>query len=108
MRERAGLEARATPDAILALALFHHLVISRSIPIDEAVDWLVGLAPAGIIEFIPKDDRMVKVMLANRQDIFTDYGEPAFISALKNRAEIVAERRLEDSQRLLVRFARRV
>ena len=55
-QERESLQARATGDALLALALVHHLVIARNIPLQEVINWLVGLAPHGVIEFVPKQD----------------------------------------------------
>jgi len=60
-------------DAILALAFVHHLVIGCNIPLAEVVKWLVGLAPRGVIEFVPKSDPMVQQLFAFREDIFSDY-----------------------------------
>jgi len=51
--ERGGLARRAKPDALLALALVHHLAIGRNIPLDQVIEWIIGLAPVGIIEFVP-------------------------------------------------------
>jgi ribosomal protein L11 methylase PrmA len=88
-REHRGLTDRASADAVLALALVHHLAIGRNIPLDEVVDWLVGLAPNGIIEFVPKSDPMVQRLLRLREDIFDEYAEDAFSQRLRARAEIV-------------------
>ena len=54
--ERKGFSSREAPDAIIALALIHHLAIGRNIPLDQVVEWCVGLAPAGVIEFVPRND----------------------------------------------------
>ena len=41
-RERKGLAARAPADAILALALVHHLAIGRNVPLGEVVEWIMA------------------------------------------------------------------
>ena len=54
--ERAGFAQRARADALLALAFEHHLAIGRNVPLAQLLPWLTGLAPAGVIEFVPKSD----------------------------------------------------
>lgn len=90
-QERPGLLQRTGADAILALALIHHLAIGRNLPLEQVVDWLVSLAPSGVIEFVPKEDSMVQEMLSMREDIFPDYTEAAFTAYLGNRATIRSE-----------------
>lgn len=105
--ERKSFGQRAGADAIVALAFIHHLAIARNIPLDMAVDWLVSLAPTGVIEFPSKDDQMVQQLLSSREDIFPDYTTDAFLAHLGARARIVEQQHLEGSGRLLVRFDRR-
>ena len=54
--ERKAIANRGKPDALLALAFIHHLAIGRNVPLANVVDWLIGLAPRGVIEFVPKGD----------------------------------------------------
>jgi ribosomal protein L11 methylase PrmA len=105
-RERAGLTARCSADAVLALALIHHLAISRNVPLREAVDWIVSLAPTGVIEFVPKSDPRVKQLLSLRYDIFADYDEAAFLAALGAQARIIRTVPVGDGGRLLAWFDR--
>jgi ribosomal protein L11 methylase PrmA len=105
-RERPGLARRANADAVLALAMVHHLAISRNVPLQEVVDWLVGLAPAGLIEFVPPEDPMVQRLLSLRENVFTDYREADFAAALQARARIVSATTVSASQRKLFRFER--
>jgi ribosomal protein L11 methylase PrmA len=106
-RERHGLTDRASADAILGLALVHHLAIGRNIPLEQVVDWLVGLAPNGIIEFVPKSDPMVQRLLRLREDIFDDYAEEVFSKHLRARAQIVRVVDVSATGRRLFWFARR-
>jgi ribosomal protein L11 methylase PrmA len=104
--ERRGLQRRANPDLILALALIHHLVIGRNIPLADAIDWIVSLAPRGVIEFIPKTDPMVRRMLAQRTDIFADYTLVGFRAAVSRNATIERELHLEEDGRVLIAYSR--
>jgi ribosomal protein L11 methylase PrmA len=105
-QERAGLGRRAKAEALIALALVHHIAIGRNIPLDDAIGWLIGLAPRGIIEFVPKSDPMVQRLLALRVDIFPDYAEAAFLAAIEKRARLVATRSVSAGGRLLAWYDR--
>ena len=104
--ERKSFNQRAEADSMVALAFIHHLAIARNIPLDMAVDWLVSLAPTGIIEFPDKGDAMVRKLLSTREDIFPDYSEEAFVAHVGARARIVEKVRIEGSNRLLLRYDR--
>ena len=104
--ERMGFTSRQAPDGIIALALVHHLAIAKNIPLEDVVDWLVGLSRSGVIEFVPKDDPMVQALLRMREDIFDDYHEDRFVQVLQNRARIVQSQVVSSSGRRLHWFER--
>ncbi len=106
-QERKGLESRRNADAVLMLALIHHIAIANNVPLDEVVEWVTSLAAGGVIEFVPKEDPMAAALLALRKDIFPDYTPDCFLAALERRAVITASRVLTGSGRLLVAFKRR-
>ncbi|MEE8295650.1 MAG: class I SAM-dependent methyltransferase [Sphingomonadales bacterium] len=87
--EREGMAGRGPAGGLLALALVHHLAIAGNIPLSQVIDWLVRMAPTGVIEFVPKNDDMVKSLLALREDIFSDYTADDFEKYLGARAKIV-------------------
>ena len=105
--ERMGLSSRIEADAVVALALVHHLAIGRNIPLASVLDWLLSLAPAGVVEFVPKSDPMVKRMLQFREDVFAEYGKAQFEAALRSRAEIVRTLELASEGRILYQYRRR-
>ena len=105
-KERKGFGERVKGDAVLALAFIHHLAIARNIPLPMVLDWILSIAPAGVLEFPPKSDPMVQRLLANREDIFPDYEEQHFLHLLEQRARIVDREHLSDGGRLLVSFDR--
>ena len=76
LQERMSLETRLPKiDGLICLALIHHIVIGKNIPLDYFVEWLTRLSPKGLIEFVPKEDPMVIGLLSNREDVFADYHE---------------------------------
>lgn len=105
--ERKSLEARANADGLLAYAVVHHLSIGRNIPLADAVSWLIGLAPQGVVEFVEKEDPMVQHMLRLRDDIFGGYHRDGFMSAIRERADIVETCEVIENRRVLVRYRRR-
>jgi ribosomal protein L11 methylase PrmA len=105
--ERMGLVQRVHCDGVLALAVVHHLAIGRNIPLDEVVDWLVKMAPQGIIEFVQKTDPMVQALLRLREDIFRNYNEENFVHVLEARADIVRSATISNANRKLYWFKRR-
>lgn len=77
-KERESFLERGSWDVILALALVHHLAISRNLPLRNIAALFSRLAPALIIEFISKDDSQIQKLLKNREDVFLDYNRESF------------------------------
>lgn len=101
-RERYGLQERGPADALLALALIHHLAIAQNIPLANIAEWLCESAPCGLIEFVPKTDAMVQELLRLREDVFADYTLENFLNALQNLTKIHRVTQLKDTGRYLV------
>jgi SAM-dependent methyltransferase len=104
--ERRSLVDRADADTVLALALVHHLAISRNVPFALIRDFLARLAPNLIIEFVPKHDAMVQRLLATREDVFPDYTLEAFRAAFSEHFELLDETPVEGTERTLLRMRR--
>ncbi len=105
--ERRSFIDRANADVVLALALVHHLAIGRNIPLDRLAEFFAGLAPALIVEFVPKIDPMVTAMLATREDVFPDYTLEGFRSAFGRRFALDSMSAIDGSDRVLLRMSRR-
>jgi ribosomal protein L11 methylase PrmA len=106
-RERNGLVERANADVVLALALIHHLAIGRNVPLPMVLELFADMAADAIVEWVPRDDPMVKRMLASREDVFDDYTEDGFRRAAEARFEVVAREPIEGSGRVLYSLRRR-
>lgn len=72
-RERPEFYQRVKPDLVLALALIHHLVIGRNISLAVLASWFSEITQKLIIEFVPREDEKVELMLASRKDVYADY-----------------------------------
>ena len=104
--ERKGFIERAKGDAVIGLALIHHLAIARNLPLADVIGWLVDMAPQGIIEFVPKKDAMVQRLLQMREDLFADYDRATFEKYLGSRARILKSETVSASGRVLYWFDR--
>ena len=65
------------------------------------------LAPCAVVEFVPKEDPMVRRLLATRRDVFPDYSLDGFRAAAAERFDIVSETAIADSPRVLFLLRRR-
>jgi SAM-dependent methyltransferase len=99
--ERKILKDRGKPNLILCLALIHHVVLSANIPLRRFIQWLASLGGAVIIEYVSKDDPMVKVLLQNKEDNFSDYNQDHFENSLKNFFDIKTSQSLESGTRII-------
>ena len=100
-REREALFERAPADALLALALIHHLAIANNVPLPRLAEFFRSLGRWLVIEFVPKQDSQVQILLASRQDIFPDYHEAGFEAAFGAVFTIHEKRPLPDTGRVL-------
>jgi len=104
--ERAGMGERANADAVMALAIIHHLVFSANVPLPKALAWITSLAPRGLIEFVPPDDVQVQSMLARRSAAHP-YDRDLFVTTLGEIATIERTKTLGASGRELFWYDRR-
>lgn len=103
--ERAAFADRARADAVLALAVVHHLAIGRNVPLADVLDQLVGLGVPGgtlVVEFVHPEDPMARRLLANKPDgLFPDYRRETFERLLAARGRVVHRLELPSGTRTL-------
>jgi hypothetical protein len=80
--ERMALVDRGAPELALCLALIHHLVISRHIPLADLIAWLAGLGGDLVLEFVTPEDPMVERLLRHHDGRSLDYSTEAVEAAL--------------------------
>jgi len=100
-RERQSLEQRGPADALLALALVHHLAIGHNLPLERIAETFARLGRRLIIEFVPKEDSQVQRMLRSRPDIFPQYTREGFEAAFRTWFRIEDAQPVAGSERRL-------
>ncbi|MBM3152680.1 MAG: SAM-dependent methyltransferase [Chloroflexi bacterium] len=100
-RERDSLGQRGPADLILALALLHHIVIGNNVPLVQAAEFLSKTGHWLIVEFIPKVDSQVQIMIQSRKDIFSNYDQQGFEEAFGLCFDIVEQAQIPHSSRML-------
>jgi len=105
--ERMSLLQRGPADAVLALALTHHLAISNNLPFLHIASGFAKIGKHLIVEFIEKEDSQVQLLLANREDIFDEYTKEHFEKAFLEHFTINRSVSIKGSKRTLYLMERR-
>lgn len=106
-KERKSFVERGPFDLVTALALVHHLAISNNLPLAKISDFFKQVSKVLIIEFVPKDDAMVKRMFFSRKDIFRDYTRECFEKEFVKNFIIEETVAVNDSKRTLYLMRRK-
>jgi len=106
--ERMSLAERGPADAVLALALIHHLAISNNTPFVKVADFFASICDSLIVEFVPKSDSQVQRLLATREDIFVDYTQQAFEREFARWFVLERSQPITGSERILYLMRRMV
>ena len=100
-KERKKLADRHMPDCVMALAFVHHMAISNNIPLDMLAEWFSIFGRFLIIEFVPKTDSQVQILLSTRKDIFPDYNIECFERAFSTYYEMRRKCIIPGTERVL-------
>lgn len=106
-RERDSFLQRGPVDAVLALALVHHLAISNNVPLERVAEFFAGCGEWLIVEFVPKSDSQVQKLLRSRVDIFSEYTRTGFESVFGQWYTIQSSSAVRDSERWLYLMKRK-
>jgi len=106
-RERQSLLDRGPADAVLVLALVHHLAIGNNTPWSAMIDLFARVGRHVLVEFVPKGDSQVKRLLAGRIDVFDQYSPEAFEHAASSIFTIVRRDPIPGSERTLYHLEHR-
>ena len=101
IEERKSLINRGPVDMIMALALIQHLAISNNTPLNKVAEFFSRLGEYLIIEFVPKSDSKVKILLSTREDIFDNYNEQGFEDSFSTYYNILNKEKIAGSERYL-------
>lgn len=100
-KERDQFSHRIKVDLVMALALIHHLVVGKKISFGQVAEFFKNLGPYLLIEFVPKEDEKLQLMLSQKQDMYTAYTQQAFTEAFEKYFTVVKQEKIEGSERTL-------
>jgi ribosomal protein L11 methylase PrmA len=106
-QERMSWLGRGPADATIALALVHHLAISNNLPLARIAEFFQRVSHALLVEFVPKDDKQVELLLSRRTDTFPDYTRQNFEEAFSRHFVIVRVDPIRNTERVLYWMQRR-
>jgi hypothetical protein len=106
-KERAAFHDRIKVELVIALALIHHLVIGKNISLEMIAEYLSGVAPQLLIEFVPREDPKVQQMLASRHDVFESYTMDNFEFYFGNYFDIKKKEKIAGTSRSLYLMQRK-
>ncbi len=106
-KERKAWNHRGGPDLLIAFAVLHHMAIHANVPVKLMIEWLYDLkVPHLMIEFVPREDVMVRQLLKNRKDVYEDYTVDRFEEEVIARFKIVERIPIPSSPRFIFHLNR--
>jgi len=100
--------ARGAFDAVLMLAIIHHLLVSERIPLEEVFDQAADLTTdILVIEFIGPGDSMFRRIARGRDHLHAGLTPEVFEDACSRRFEIIRSQHLEQTSRWLYLLKKR-
>jgi len=105
--ERSTVVDRGHADAILALALLHHLVIACNIRFAMIAALFARTSLWSIIEFVPPEDSQVQRMMSTHQDAAAEYNRTVFIREFRKYFDVIEEIPINESCRSILLMKRK-
>jgi hypothetical protein len=99
--ERKTWTDRGKPELILALALLHHVSVTGNVPVRQFIDWLASLGSHVVIEFMTREDPMVKKLLAAKRVEHEDYERGFFERCVGEAFDVERTQELPSGTRIL-------
>ena len=89
-------------DAVLMLAVIHHMLVSERIPLPEIIDLAAELTTdLCVIEFIAPNDSMFRRIARGRDDLFNTLTTESFEETCRRHFKIIRVQRLKEANRWL-------
>lgn len=99
--EHAALTERMQSDLVLALALIHHLCIGKNISFALVALLFKRLGTYLLIEFVPKEDKKVREVLAYKKDVYDWYTQQNFEASFQRFFKTIRVQEINPSGRTL-------
>lgn len=89
-------------DAVMLLAVLHHLLVTERIPLEQVADLCDKLTTRHlIVEYVSPDDEMFKTLTRGRESLQPDFTQQGFEQAFQSRFQIINKRQVKTNLRWL-------
>jgi hypothetical protein len=89
-RERKSFMERVKGEAVFALALIHHLLVTSRIPLEAICELFYDLTTRyAVVEFVEREDKMFQSLLALREDIYGKITRDLFLAAFTKKFDLI-------------------
>jgi len=106
--ERPSFLQRSGTDVVIALALVHHLVLSKNIPLaDVALQFSELVKKWLLIEFVPLEDEKAQLLISNKSSFHKPYDLSAFKECFFKYFDVEREVIVSDTERILFRMIKK-
>lgn len=100
-RDRSSFLNRTKVDLAMALALIHHLSIGKNLSFDQCAELFSSVTGKLIIEFVPKEDEKVQLLLLHKKDIYSCYTIEEFEKCFSRFFSIEKKQIIPGTERIL-------
>ncbi len=95
-------------DAVLMLAVLHHMLVTERVPLEMIIDLAAELTTnLLVIEFVPPEDPMFRLLLRGRGHLHRDLNRETFEAACRSRFDVIRSLQLEGSGRIIYALRKR-
>ena len=106
--ERSSFIDRGPFDLVLSLALIHHLLIGRQVPLNNCVSLFAKLSKRHLIlEFVPMQDPWAQMLLSAKSQKSHPYNQELLEEAFHEQFKTIDARPIPETERILFLFERR-
>jgi SAM-dependent methyltransferase len=103
-REKASFLGRAAGrfDLVLALALFHHLLVTERVPLPDLIQWMAEFqARHWVVEWVASGDSNFRQLVRAREALYAGLTRETFEAALATRFDLRQRREIKKGCRWL-------
>ncbi|MBR0459933.1 MAG: class I SAM-dependent methyltransferase [Victivallales bacterium] len=106
--ERMSFLQRCKGDAVLGLALIHHLRITCNWSLEQIARLFADIAPRALVEFVPADDVQAKRLMRGREEIYGDWTCENMLAAFQTRFTVERVTSLPGCGRTLMELCKKI
>jgi len=94
-------------DGLICLAFIHHICIGNNVPLEQFINYITKFSKHILLEFVPKNDPMVKNMIFNKQGLLENYSLENLKEIIKKDNIIKKILPIKNTKRKLIFFERK-